>query len=157
MDRGTWRATVHQITKSWTLLKWLSTHTHILPGALVSGVTDPTCLRIQHHFTALTFLDPLVGLYSTDTLLETSFLGFHDVLALPSFSFYASPPIPAPSQSLWMSFMYSFRIDVLLYTPLFLHHCFPVVPNPTYILVVLKSTFPGGWSYSITTARRDLL
>ena len=30
MDRGTWRATVHQITKSWTLLKRLSMHTHIL-------------------------------------------------------------------------------------------------------------------------------
>ena len=94
MDRGTWRATVHQVTKSWTRLKRLSTHAHILPGALFSVVTDPTCPRIQHHFTALTFLDPLVGLYSTDTLLETSFLGFHDVLALPLFSFYASPPAP---------------------------------------------------------------
>ena len=24
--RGTWRATVHRVTKSWTRLKWLSTH-----------------------------------------------------------------------------------------------------------------------------------
>ena len=27
MDRGAWRATVHEVTKSWTQLKWLSTHT----------------------------------------------------------------------------------------------------------------------------------
>ena len=26
MDRGAWRATVHRVTKSWTWLKWLSTH-----------------------------------------------------------------------------------------------------------------------------------
>ena len=28
MDRGTWLVTVHRVTKSWTLLKRLSTHTH---------------------------------------------------------------------------------------------------------------------------------
>ena len=28
MDRGDWRATVYRVTKSWTRLKWLSTHTH---------------------------------------------------------------------------------------------------------------------------------
>ena len=28
MDRGAWRATVHRVTKSWTRLKQLSTHTH---------------------------------------------------------------------------------------------------------------------------------
>ena len=27
MDRGAWRATVHRVTKSWTRLKQLSTHT----------------------------------------------------------------------------------------------------------------------------------
>ena len=26
MDRGTWWATVHRVTRSWTWLKWLSTH-----------------------------------------------------------------------------------------------------------------------------------
>ena len=26
MDRGAWRATVHRVAKSWTQLKWLSTH-----------------------------------------------------------------------------------------------------------------------------------
>ena len=26
MDRGAWRPTVHEVAKSWTLLKWLSTH-----------------------------------------------------------------------------------------------------------------------------------
>ena len=72
---------------------------------------------------------------------------------------FMPPLLPlATSQSpLCMSFMYSFHIDVLLYIPLFRHHFFPVVPNPTYTLVVLKSIFPGGWSYSTTTARRDLL
>ena len=29
MDRGAWWATVHGVAKSWTRLKWLSTHTHI--------------------------------------------------------------------------------------------------------------------------------
>ena len=29
MDRGAWRATVHEITKSWTRLKRLSTRTHV--------------------------------------------------------------------------------------------------------------------------------
>ena len=29
MDRGAWWATVHRVTKSWTLLKRLGTHTHI--------------------------------------------------------------------------------------------------------------------------------
>ena len=28
MDRGTWAVTVHRVTKSWTLLKRLSTHIH---------------------------------------------------------------------------------------------------------------------------------
>ena len=28
MDRGAWQATVHRVTKSWTQLKRLSTHTH---------------------------------------------------------------------------------------------------------------------------------
>ena len=26
MDRGTWRATIHRVTKSWTWVKWLSMH-----------------------------------------------------------------------------------------------------------------------------------
>ena len=29
MDRGTWRAIVHRVTKSQTRLKWLTTHAHI--------------------------------------------------------------------------------------------------------------------------------
>ena len=28
MDRGAWQAIVHGVTKTWTWLKWLSTHTH---------------------------------------------------------------------------------------------------------------------------------
>ena len=30
MDRGAWWATVQGVTKSWTWLKWLSTHAHLL-------------------------------------------------------------------------------------------------------------------------------
>ena len=28
LDRGVWRAVVYRVAKSWTKLKWLSTHTH---------------------------------------------------------------------------------------------------------------------------------
>lgn len=78
---------------------------------------------------------------------------FWKLLSLASMMFWHSlhflfmpPLLPlATSQSpLCMPFMYSFHIDVLLDIPLFLHHFFPVVPDPTYTLVVLKSTFPGG-------------
>ena len=34
MDRGAWQATVHRVTKSWTQLKWLSTHACILKNVL---------------------------------------------------------------------------------------------------------------------------
>ena len=30
MNRGAWQATVRRVAKSWTQLKWLSTHTHVL-------------------------------------------------------------------------------------------------------------------------------
>ena len=30
MDRGAWKTMVHRVTKSWTQLKWLSTHAHAL-------------------------------------------------------------------------------------------------------------------------------
>ena len=30
MDRGPWWATVHRVTKSWTRLQWLSTHTSLI-------------------------------------------------------------------------------------------------------------------------------
>ena len=29
-DRGAWWATVHRVTKSWTPLKWLSTHAQVI-------------------------------------------------------------------------------------------------------------------------------
>ena len=35
MDRGAWQTTVHRVAKSWTRLKWLSTHTHVSTGGLV--------------------------------------------------------------------------------------------------------------------------
>ena len=42
MDRGAWWAIVHMVAKSWTQLKWLSTHAHTLKqggGPLTSGCT----------------------------------------------------------------------------------------------------------------------
>ena len=33
-DRGAWQATVHRVTKSWTELKQLSMHTHVITGIL---------------------------------------------------------------------------------------------------------------------------
>ena len=35
MDRGAWQATVHGVTKSWTRLKWLSTHHQV---SMSSGI-----------------------------------------------------------------------------------------------------------------------
>ena len=41
MDREAWRVSVHRVTKSWTWLKWLSTHTH----------TRKPCLILSHALT----------------------------------------------------------------------------------------------------------
>ena len=42
MDRGPWQATVHKVTKSWTQLKQLNTHTRTHEGLktikLYSGI-----------------------------------------------------------------------------------------------------------------------
>ena len=36
LDRGAWKATVHRVAKSWTWLKWLSTHSQWLMVFLVA-------------------------------------------------------------------------------------------------------------------------
>ena len=41
MDRGAWRATVHRFAKSWTRLKQLSTHMHILYVDMYSLLLRP--------------------------------------------------------------------------------------------------------------------
>ena len=38
MDRGNWWATVHRVAKSWTWLKWLSTHTYIYTSMYTCAV-----------------------------------------------------------------------------------------------------------------------
>ena len=38
MDRGSWQATVHRVSKTWTWLKWLSQHTYIIHHMLRSMV-----------------------------------------------------------------------------------------------------------------------
>ena len=40
MDRGAWRATVHGVTKSWTRLKWLSTHTCSTVVTRITSITE---------------------------------------------------------------------------------------------------------------------
>ena len=40
MGRGAWRATVHQVTDSWTRLQRLSTHTHTQHGDPISGISS---------------------------------------------------------------------------------------------------------------------
>ena len=46
MNRGAWRATVHEVTKSrQTWLKWLSMHAcKKLPNSLLSEVAEPICI-----------------------------------------------------------------------------------------------------------------
>ena len=51
MDRGTWRATVRGVAKSWTWLKQLSRHTSLLFGwvsILIDQVSPVSTLKIQH-------------------------------------------------------------------------------------------------------------
>ena len=68
---------------------------------------------------------PIGGLYSTDTLLETSFLGFHDVLALPLFSFYASPHPWLLRSLYWACPLCVPSILMFCYTLLFFFIIFP--------------------------------
>ena len=48
INRGAWRATVHRVTKNWTWLKWLSSHTHTpksdLPEAFSISVASNSIL-----------------------------------------------------------------------------------------------------------------
>ena len=42
LDRGTWQATVLRVTKSWTWLKWLSTHAHTISKEVIKKTTNVT-------------------------------------------------------------------------------------------------------------------
>ena len=50
MDRRAWRAAVHRVAKSWTRLKWLSTHTHTTPR--IKG--DMESIFLLLHLTFMT-------------------------------------------------------------------------------------------------------
>ena len=53
MDRETWQAVVHRVTKSWTLLKWLGTHAHsFLYGSTLTSIHDH---RKKHSFDYMDF------------------------------------------------------------------------------------------------------
>ena len=70
MDRGIWQATVHRVTKSWTQLKQLSTHTLILPPILITATLKILTLgsaRFAETCTALensAFTETLAGIVS---------------------------------------------------------------------------------------------
>ena len=69
MDRGAWRATVHRVTKSWTRLKRLSTHTR------------PFCLcemnrRVNTRHSGLTRISTQGPLYSFLPLPSINFAHF---------------------------------------------------------------------------------
>ena len=70
MDRGAWQATVHRVTKSWTQLKQLSTHTLILPPILITATLKILTLgsaRFAETCTALensAFTETLAGIVS---------------------------------------------------------------------------------------------
>ena len=57
MDRGTWRATVHRVTKSQTQLKWVGMHARKVYGRLwplglkykIMGCSNPFFREIQNH------------------------------------------------------------------------------------------------------------
>ena len=64
-DRGDWRATVHGVTKSWTWLKWLSTHirvhqeTETTAGILVVKVRK----KVKSLSRVWLFVDPWIVAY----------------------------------------------------------------------------------------------
>ena len=47
MDRGTWWATVHGVTKSWTLLKQLSMHTCNIMGRNIKSIEFFVCIKLH--------------------------------------------------------------------------------------------------------------
>ena len=50
MDRGAWQSMVYRVTKSWTRLKQLSTHTHVVHiRHLAHGECLPICSTNKHQ------------------------------------------------------------------------------------------------------------
>ena len=62
-DRGTWRAAIHRIPKSWTWVKWQSMHTHVQTPALT-----PACYALQCFNLTLELKEK--GSYSHDSRIE---------------------------------------------------------------------------------------
>ena len=57
MDGRAWQAIVHRVTKSWTWLKWLSTHTHNISYVyLIVHYIPRTYLTIGSLYLLLTFI-----------------------------------------------------------------------------------------------------
>ena len=81
VDRGTWQATVHRVTKSQTWLKWLSMHAHTInrnsrdfPGGPV--VRSPPANAVGHGFDPRSGKIPhaLEQLSSCTTITEPTYL-----------------------------------------------------------------------------------
>ena len=60
MDRGTWRATVHSIAKSWTWLKQFSTQCLLLPDTFIISVNIFTCLILTEILLVSTVIIPIL-------------------------------------------------------------------------------------------------
>ena len=116
MDRGAWWATVQGVTKSWTWLKWLSTHAHLLNLCCWWCLQFEGSLNITKQWWLLIFsylfLKTPVGPATRKTLAYKSI-----------FPFKISPP------RYWM---YSKSSWLLLAKPRFkicLYRCHPAPPQ----------------------------
>ena len=101
MDRGAWEATVHGVAKSWTWLKWLSTHIHTLSQlllvrwALVSSVQSLSSVWLfvtpwiaaRQASLSITNSQSLLKLMRIESVMPSS----HLILCHPLFLL---PPIP---------------------------------------------------------------
>ena len=67
MNRGAWQATVYRVSKSWTQLKWLSTHAHTVRHktlwyALLMAHHVPSSLSTSVDATHFVFLGSIYGI-----------------------------------------------------------------------------------------------
>ena len=99
-DRGTWQATVHRVAKSWTRLKWLSTHTQRLHVNPVSGFAPPPTTVATRLFSTSVILRRLANKFA-----YTIFLGstYSNIIQYSFFSFWLTSLCMKISRSIHIS------------------------------------------------------